>query len=211
MGRINKILSFIRTLKFGANNVSDVTLDSGGGPNITAQHFSGAGDDSYPLTSDYAVSVSVQGTGVEASVGYVDPINPPSAQAGERRMYSRDPNTRAPVAQVWLKNDGEILVSNDNGSVKVRPDGGSIITTPLGTFDAAADGSIKGQNPNGQYELQAGGTFVVNNVTISPSGAIVSPVSVSSPSVVASGKELAGHDHNILGGSSAPGPTGSNN
>lgn len=74
-----------------------------------------------------------------------------------------------------------------------------------------SDGSITGENGNGSFALQADGKFVVNGVEIDTMGNITSPTSISAPSVVANGKELAGHNHNILSGSSAPGPTGVNN
>ena len=118
---------------------------------------------------------------------------------------------------IWLHNDGTATVFNVNGSVKLRPDGGTITTTPSSTFGASADGSIKGDNGNGFFELAVGGDFLVNGVTIDTSGNITSPATITSPNIVgstsvtAAGKEIAGHDHPINGGSSAPGPTGPNN
>ncbi len=216
MGRIATILSFIRTVT-GTAKVSDVKIDPGGGANVTAQHFSAPGDDSFPLTTDNVVTVDVERTGSEAAVGYVDPLNAPKAQEGDKRIYARDASTGAVIAEVWIQNDGTITASNDNGSAVLRPDGGAITTTPNSTFDAKADGSIKGDNSSGSFELQAGGDFVVNGVTIDTAGNINSPATITAPNVdattsnKAAGKELAGHDHPITSGSSAPGPTGPNN
>ena len=199
MGRIATILSFMRAVANGAK-VSDVKTDSGGGANITAQHFSAPGDDSHPLTTDNVVTVDVERTGSEAAIGYLDPLNTPKAQAGDKRIYGRDASTGAVVVEVWLQNDGTATVSNDSGSVVLKP-----------------DGSIKGSNGSGSFELQAGGDFVVNGVTIDTSGNINSPATITAPnvagttSVKAATKELAGHDHAINSGSSAPGPTGPNN
>lgn len=195
----------------------DVKTDPGGGANITAQHFSDPGDDSHPLTTDYAALIDVEGTGREAAVGYLDPINEPKAQPGDKRIYARDAASGAVVVEVWLQNNGTGTMSNANGSVVLLPDGGSITTTPNGTFETKADGSIKGVNGSGAFELQAGGDFVVNGVTIDTSGNITSPATITAPTVAANtsmtaaGKELAGHDHAINSGSSAPGPTGPNN
>lgn len=210
MGRIGKLLSFVRTIRRDAN-VSDVKLDPGGGANITSEHFADAGGDAFPLTTDYVIAVDLKRQGAASVVGYVDPINPPKSLEGEKRIYARDPTTGLVIVEVWLKNDGEATIFNANGSNTLRPDGGSVVTTPLSTFDSDADGSIAGVNGNGDFELQAGGDFVVNGVTIDTAGNITSPTSVSAPSVVANSKELAGHDHPIVGGSSAPGPTGPNN
>lgn len=193
MGRIAKLLSFVRIERNGAK-VSDVKVDRGGGDARTVEHFSAPGDDSFPLATDYLHTEKQAGTGRDSAVGYVDPINEPKALEGDKRIYARDAATGAVMVEVWLKNDGTAIESNDNGSVTLNP-----------------NGSIKGLNANGSFELQAGGNFVVNGVTIDTSGNITSPAAVSAPSIVASGKELAGHDHPINSGSSAPGPTGPNN
>lgn len=171
MGRIAKLLSFVRLTRNDAK-VSDVKVDPGGGPNITAEHFADAGDDSHPLTTDYVALNTDSGSGRESAIGYLDPINAPKAQPGDKRIYGRDADTGEVVVEVWLKNDGTAIVSNDNGSVTLRPDGGAVITTPESTFDAAADGSITGDNDGGSFQLQAGGDFLVNGVTIDTSGNI---------------------------------------
>lgn len=217
MGRINKILSFVRSA-VGAAKVSNVKVDPGGGANRTAQHFAPAGDDSHPLPDDYAATIPVQRTGSEVAVGYVDPKNEQKAQPGEKRIYARDPSDGSVVVEVWLKNTGEAATANENGSATLRPDGGSVITTPKSTLDAKADGSIKGVNSNGSFELQAGGNFVVNGVTIDISGNITSPATITAPTVAGSssltvaGKEMGGHAH--AGSPTAPtgpvSPTGAN-
>lgn len=210
MGWINKVLAFTRVTRNDAK-ISDVKIDPGGGPVITAEHYGPAGDDAHPLTTDYVLAVGTPRTGGAAVAGYIDPINTPKAQPGDKRIYARDSDTGATVVEVWLKNDGTATVFNASGSITLRPDGGAIITTPGSTFDAKADGSIKGDNGNGSFELQAGGDFVVNGVIIDTSGNITSPTSVSAPSILADSKELSDHDHSITSGSSAPGPTGANN
>jgi len=204
VGRIAKLLSFVRLTRNGAK-VSDVKIDPGGGANITGEHFAPPGDDSHPLKTDYVITSKLPRTGNEAIIGYIDPISEPVALEGDKRIYGRDADGIT-KNQVWLKNDGSILSSNDNGSALLRPDGGTIITTPGSTFDAAADGSIKGINGAGSFELQSGGDFVVNGVTIKANGDVIMP-----NSLLLNGKEIDNHDHNITGGSSAPGPTGGNN
>lgn len=206
MGRIGVLLSFSRVERNSAK-ISDVKIDPGGGPNITAEHFAPAGDDSFPLTTDYIVTNEIPRTGGETVVGYVDPINTPKATAGDKRIYARDANSGANVNEVWLKNDGSVLVSNDNGSVLLRADGGSVITTPASTFDAAANGSIKGDNGSGSFELQSGGDFLVNGVNIDTSGNITGALNitasatvtgatvVASTSLTVAGKEMGGHTH----------------
>jgi len=199
MGRIAKILSFLRTSRNEAK-ISDVKVDPGGGPIITAEHFAAAGDDSHPLPGDYVVLNADRGAGRESAIGYLDPHNEPRALPGDKRIYARGEDGVV-IVEIWLKNTGEATVLNENGSVTLRPDGGTITTTPQSTFDAKADGSIKGDNGSGSFELAAGGAFLVNGVTIDTSGNITSPATITSPNMVgstsvkASGKELAGHTH----------------
>ncbi len=187
MGRIGKLLSFVRAVRNSAQ-VSDVKLDPGGGPVITAEHFSAPGDDSHPLAGDYVRVGQVPQSGRAAVTGYVDPATEPKAQPGEKRIYARDTDG-AEVAEVWLKNDSTVTAVNSNGSVTLSP-----------------DGSILGQNSSGSFELQASGDFVVNGVTIAADGSVTIPTSLT-----LNGKEIAGHTHPITSGSSAPGPTGPNN
>ena len=92
----------------------------------------------------------------------------------------------------------------------MRPDGGSIVTTPENIFDVNADGSIKGSNGSGSFELQAGGDMIINDAVIDVTGNITSPgtitaaVSVSAPLIAATGpsgsltvqdKEMNEHIH----------------
>jgi len=97
---------------------------------------------------------------------------------------------------VWLKNTGDILSENENGAYLLK-----------------ADGSHKGNNGNGIFELEQGGNFVVNGVTIDTGGNITSPATVTSavvvaPSVLANGKDVADHNHPA---GTPPGNTGNNN
>lgn len=190
MGRIGRLLSFVRVV-LRETKASDVQVDRGGADNRTPQHFSDVGDDSFPLPGDYVATVGQAGTGRDSAVGYIDPKNQQKATAGDKRIYARDPETGDEVVEVWLKSTGEAEVRNDTGIFVVR-----------------ADGSIRGSNPSGNFELQAGGDFVVNGVTIAVDGTITTPTAVNSPSVVANGKELAGHTHPA---GSPPGNTGPNN
>ena len=230
MGRIAKLLSFVRARRNGLI-ISDVKVDPGGGPNVTAEHFSPPGEDAHPLPGDYVVTSGVRGTGREAVIGYVDPKNESKAQPGDKLVYSREPSEDGGgriISEQWFKNDGTILtkaykligtdiklisriVQSPDGEVsnEVYDENDTLkVTTRI-----SSDGSATTFNENGSFELAAGGDFLVNGVTIDTSGNITSPAKVSSvevqaTSVKADGKELAGHDH--LAGT-PPGNTGPNN
>jgi len=187
VGRIARLLNFVRTIRNGAR-VSDATVDGGGGADITAEHFSAPGDDSFPLNTDYVALTSAAGAGRESAVGYIDPLNTPKATKGDKRIYARDATTGVTVVEVWLKSTGEATTSN-----------------AVGSFTLAPDGSITGTNANGSFTLEAGGDFVVNGVIIKANGDVIMP-----NSLVLNGLEIDKHVHEILSGSSAPGPTGPN-
>lgn len=206
MGSIARILSFVRVIHNGAK-LSDVEVDRGGGAVITAEHVAPPGDDSFPLKTDYVTTTPIDRTGGDVAMGYVDPINEPVAQEGEKRIYGRDPATGAVVNQVHLQANGDILLSNDIASVLIKADGSIKSDNGTGSFELRADGSINGNNGAGSFELEVGGDFVVNGARIDTAGNITSPTSVSAPSIVAAGKELAGHIH--LAGT-VPGNTGPN-
>jgi len=190
MGLIGKLLSFVRVTR-NTITVSDVKTDPGGGPNFTAEHFAPPGDDSQPLAGDFTYSAPTPQKGKYVAVGYVDPVNTPVAQPGDKRIYARDADAGVVVVEVWLKNDGSAVLSNDNGSVTL-----------------GADGAILGQNGAGSFELQAGGDFVVNGVTIAADGSVTIPSSLT-----LNGKEIAEHTHsqaNDSGGNTEQ-DTGPNN
>ena len=181
MGLIAFLKSFTRTEQNGAK-VSDVKIDIGGGDIATAEHFSTPGDDSAPLPGDYTISVNIERAGGRVIVGYLDPKNDQKAGLGEKRIYSRKADGSNAV-DLWLKADGSVILANELGS----------------------------------FTLQSNGECVINNVTIDPSGNISTLGTISAASLEATNslkvdnKEVKDHDHDILSGSSAPGPTGPNN
>lgn len=103
MGLIGTILDLLRTDEDGAP-VDDVTVDHGGGANVTARHFGAPGDDSPPLPGDLAFTVDGPGSGGEVAIGYLDQ-SAKAAEAGEKRIYARDSDGN-PVMVVWLKQTG---------------------------------------------------------------------------------------------------------
>ena len=176
MGFIGRVLSFVRAVRSGAK-VSDVKSDTGGGDIRTAQHFAPVGDDSHPLVGDYEYLGTAPQRGRVAVLWYVDPKNDSKASAGEVRRYARD-SSGASVVELWLKNDGSVVLQN-----------------ALGSLTLGADGSILGQNEGGMFSLLAGGNFTANGVIITPDGKMTVPTQIATPSILVDGIEAAGHTH----------------
>jgi len=161
MGQLSKLHQFERK-----ENRSTATIDGGGGYAQTADHFSDPGDDSHPLPGDYLNAERTQRTGIRIAVGYIDPKCSMKALPGDKRIYSRDEETGEEVAEVWLKNTGDITIVNQKCS-----------------FTVSHDGSINGVNENGSFSLQAGGSFSVNGVVIDSNGKITCPGTIEAQSV----------------------------
>lgn len=166
MGRIAKILNFIGATRNGAK-IRDAEVNPGGGANVTAPHFAGLGDDSYPLRGDYAALVPDEGSGRENVVGYLDPKNQHKAQPGDKRIYARAGNGDQ-VVELWLKNDGSAIIDNEAGTFTLNPDGSFIMTNGAGTMT-----------------LQTSGEFNINGFIIKTNG----------DAVTASGVSLSNHTH----------------
>jgi len=162
MGRITKLLSFLRTSKNGAK-YSETKINKTAGDNITTEHFSDIGDDSFPLANDYVAIVEIPRTGGSIAVGYIDPKNAQKSNAGDKRIYSRDSNGNE-IAQIWLKNDGTIISENSKSKIEQLP-----------------NGNIISENTNSKIEQLDSGIININgtDVTISATSkfTVVSPVS----------------------------------
>jgi len=200
VGLISKVLSYTRIAdRFGAK-ASDVKHDPGGGANETGEHFQAANQDAVPLPGDYLLTVSVQRTGGEVVVGFIDPNQEQTAEPGEYRAYARD-GDGAQVVQLHLKKDGTAVLNNAEVTVEMKP-----------------SGEVNTQNASGFYKLLASGVVDINGFIINTDGSAESPVSVTAPaidgtsSVQAAGKELVDHTH--AGSPTAPSgpvsPTGAN-
>jgi hypothetical protein len=143
MSRVAYLLSFDRVIEDGAHG-ADVKCDPDGGNIVTAPHFADPGDDSAPLPGDYVALDESSGSGGEHATGYADVRNAGKAGPGEKRLYARKADG-APIAELWLKADGSVVISN-----------------AVGTFE---------MSPNGDFDIK-GGTIALNGVTIGKDGTI---------------------------------------
>ncbi len=121
MGLIGIVRKFARLAK-GGKSFAQVTVDQGAGQNQDMNHFSDPGDDSQPLPTDLvAASDNMASNGLSA-VGYIDEKNPGIAKLGEKRIYSRDSDANV-MASFYLKDDGTIIMANENGVLTLNAAG----------------------------------------------------------------------------------------
>ncbi|CAM0107034.1 baseplate spike [Vibrio phage 5P1c] len=98
-------------------------------------------------------------------------------------------------------SSSDIVLENEKAVTNHAPDGTITSTSGSATSVINPDGSATVSNGGGFITLQADGSVNINGFIITPNGAATSPVSVTSPSVVAGasltvkGKEMDGHEH----------------
>ncbi len=177
MAIISRILDTIRRVRYGAN-VTDVKVNKGSSITISAENYASAGDDANPLPNDYAILSEIPRIGTYASHGFIDPKNANITNPGEKRIYARD-SSGTIKATIYLKNDGEIVIENDNVTATLSALGGFNVANNLGFID-----------------LNATGLVSVNGFTFAPGSTGGSTGgSITVDSIIANGKELADHKH----------------
>ena len=170
MGRIAKIISFV---KGTINNITvkETKGDLGGGEVVSGEHFTQAGDDSAPLKDDYCLYTEIPRAGGYASIGFIDPVNEPIAEPGEKRIYARG-SDGVSVNEVHLKKDGTILLKNEGAEVEISASGDITLTVGSTTIEGSEIAITDGTGTIGI----SGGTIDLNGVTIDPSGMLMGTV-----------------------------------
>ena len=217
MGLIAILKSFTRVVKV-ESKYADTEIDPGGNALKTCEHFAAAGDDAHPLLEDYALAVEIPRSGGAAIAGYIDPNNAGVTLPGGKRIYSRNEDAEV-QGQLWLKNDGEnilsnlvasitqspdgkLVIKNEVASITQSPDGKLVIKNEVGTITQSVDGSHEITNGAGTFTLESGGNIIINGVTFAPGGIVTGMKSLE-----LNGKQIDGHLHGgVQSGGSSTGP-----
>src|SRR6478735_4008369 len=99
---------FERVVKDGVPLV-EVQVDAGGGELLTLEHVDSCGEDSPPLAGDHVAISESTGEGAARTAGYADLKNPGVALAGEKRLFSRQPDGSV-AGFIWIHGDGLIEI-----------------------------------------------------------------------------------------------------
>lgn len=173
MGLIAKVTEwFYQTV--GSTKTTQVQLDQGAGYTAQAPYSTPSGVASTPMPGDLAVCLEVPGSGQTFVVGYIDPQFAQGLATGEAKLYSRD-SSGAEVASLYLTREGRATLKNSKGQAVLNPDGSGGLS-----------------NDNGGFTLQAGGSVIINGVTIDPSGNISGAGSINAKSLKTTGDVQAG-------------------
>ncbi len=159
MGRVGTILDIEQKSSEGVNT-TNVKLDIGGGENITAPQAAPAGIDCTPLETDTAVTSSSPGNSGQNVVGYIDPDN--ASKGDGVYLYARTPDG-SPVADIWLKSDGSIVVTTSGASIEIASAGGiTMSNTAGGKVDIQPTGAVFVRNNFGFMAVDASGIATLN-------------------------------------------------
>lgn len=183
MGRIGKVIkSFIAKLSGSSTDAQHSSVEEFAGDQRTAQIFGPCNEDFAPpencRTFDFKLG---RGRGFLVSVSYHNQQIAPVAIHGERRIYSTNQAGDTVMAEVFLKQDGTILIKNAAITITANPSG-------LLTFET-----------DGNSEFTSTKTIINNDVDIigklDVSDQIDSPIIDASTSMSVNSKDVETHTH----------------
>lgn len=125
MGIIGKIIkSFIQKTPglTAESQFSTVELEQGNNQDL--QVWGPSNEDFSPPSGIYALQKNVgRGNGFIITYAYHNSEIQPVALPGERRIYATTPTGETVKSETFLRNDGTIIIKNDNASITVTPTG----------------------------------------------------------------------------------------
>ncbi len=125
MGRIGKnIKSFIAKLSGSSTDAQFSSVEEFAGDQRTVQVFGPCNEDFAPPENVKTLNIPLgRGRGFLISAAYHNQEIAPVAIHGERRIYSTNQAGDTVVAEVFLKQDGTILIKNDAVTITANPSG----------------------------------------------------------------------------------------
>jgi len=183
MGRIGKVIkSYIAKLSGSSTDAQHSSVEEFAGDQRTVQIFGPCNEDFAPPENCKTLNIPLgRGRGFLVSVAYHNQKIAPVAIHGERRLYSTNQAGDTIMTEVFLKQDGTLLIKNDNASIAITPAGAiNIIST-------------------GNTEITSAKTIINNDIDIigslSVSTKIDSPIIDAATSLIVNSKEMSGHTH----------------
>lgn len=173
MGRIGKVIkSFIAKLSGSSTDAQFSSVEEFSGDQRTVQVFGPCNEDFAPPENCKTLNIPLgRGRGFLVSAAYHNQAIAPVAVHGERRIYSTNQAGDAVKTEIFLKQDGTILI--DNGKV-------TITASPSGLLEIVTDGNT---------EITSAKTIIKNDVDIignvDITGSLDASVRVAAPVVTA--------------------------
>lgn len=125
MGRIGKVIkSYIAKLSGSGSNAQFSSVEEFAGDQRTVQVFGPCNEDFAPPENCKTFNIPLgRGRGFLISVAYHNQNIAPVAVHGERRIYSTNQAGDTVMAEVFLKQDGTVLIKNSSGEIELQSSG----------------------------------------------------------------------------------------
>ena len=177
MGRIGKVVkSYIAKLSGSGTNAQFSSVEEFAGDQRTVQIFGPCNEDFAPPENCKTLNIPLgRGRGFLISAAYHNQKIAPVAVHGERRLYSTNQAGTVAMAEVFLKQDGTILIKNATITITVNPSGLLEIET------------------TGNTEITSLKTIINNDVDII--GALSASTIAAATSLTVNSKEMDDHRH----------------
>lgn len=166
MGLIGRVLNWV-TASGRSVPGRQVLVALGARERLTADVYPPLNTDVQGLPGDLPYCASGTGTGRRVALGWLEQVAQQFAEPGELRTYGRN-DEGVTVCEVWLKNDGTLLLNNSMCSFELTP-----------------NGTITGSNNAGSFTLQTNGDLNANGARMTVDGDVVT----------SDGKSLRNHTH----------------
>ena len=183
MGRIGKVIkSYIAKLSGSGTNAQFSSVEEFAGDQRTVQIFGPCNEDFAPPENCKTLNIPLgRGRGFLISAAYHNQNIAPVAVHGERRIYSTNQAGTGVMAEVFLKQDGTILIRNATITITVNSSGLLEIET------------------TGNTEITSAKSIINNDVdiigTLNASVSVVSPTVAAATSLTVDSKEMDDHRH----------------
>lgn len=135
MGRIGRVIkSYIAKLSGSGSNAQFSSVEEFAGDQRPVQNFGPCNEDFAPPENCKILNIPLgRGRGFLISAAYHNQKIEPVAVHGERRIYSTDQAGANVMAEVFLKQDGTILIKNATVTITANPSGLLEIETTANT------------------------------------------------------------------------------
>ncbi len=180
--RLGKVVkSYIEKLSGTGAPAQKISVEEFAGDERKAQVFGPPNEDSAPPETIKTINIPLgPGRGFLVSVAYNNENIEPIAKPGERRIYSTPADGSEVKSEVYLQQDGTILIKNEGVTTTMTPTGDL-------TVDAAKD--IREENP-GYFSVKTSAgvvtfsTIGIVNITVGPFGLPATSITITPTGVV---------------------------
>ena len=195
MGRIGKVIkSYIAKLSGSGTDAQFSSVEEFAGDQRTVQIFGPCNEDFAPPENVKTLNIPLgRGRGFLISAAYHNQQITPVAVHGERRIYSTNQAGDAIKAEIFLKQDGTILIKNAKVTITVNPSGLLEIETD-GNTEITSAKTIINNDVDIIGDVDITGKLDVSDI-IKSLVSVIAPILSAATSMLVNSKDLETHTH----------------